>query len=85
MADFQLIEPCSTPEIEFSEDPAYNQITSISLLNNEVSGLPEWIDNTRNLLSPENLKTNEKIHKAATFMLGKPWKNLSEWLDFSRE
>ena len=82
MADFSILEPSKTPEIEFSDDPAYNLITSACLLNEENMGFPEWITGTRAKLTPGQKKANKSICMAFMFMYGKSWSGLHEWISF---
>jgi DNA-binding transcriptional ArsR family regulator len=84
MAEIDLIPPQKAVEVDFSTEPAYNAIASLSLLEwaEELTGLSEWVYCTVESLSPEQRRTNRLVLEDSAVHLGDAsWSSFPAWLD----
>ena len=82
MSDYQIIPPQMAPRVSFSTMPAANALTSLIILNSELSGFDPWVQATREALSPEQLQTNSLVcNAAAAFLGGTDWPSFPAWVD----
>ena len=80
----QIIGIPRTATIIFSLEPAHNVIGSLSLLDmaQDFSGLGEWVYETVESLSPEQLRTNQIVLlDAGAHLGGASWPSFVEWVD----
>jgi DNA-binding transcriptional ArsR family regulator len=62
--------------------PATNALTSLMLLNSDLSGFDPWVLATREAMSPEQLQTNSLVcHAAAAFLGGTDWPSFPAWVE----
>jgi DNA-binding transcriptional ArsR family regulator len=82
MSEFQLIPPQKAPRVSFSPQPAYNGLTSLMLLNADLSGFGRWVQDTREALSVDQLQINGVVcSAAAAFLDGSDWPSFPAWVD----
>jgi DNA-binding transcriptional ArsR family regulator len=82
MSDYELIPPRRAPGVYFSAEPAYNGLTSLMILNADLSGFGQWVQDTVAALSTERLKTNRLVCDAApAFLDGMSWPSFPAWID----
>jgi DNA-binding transcriptional ArsR family regulator len=80
----EIIAPKRTVDLTFSLEPAYNVIGSLSLLEmaEDLSGLGEWVYQTTQALSPEQLRTSQLVlHDAYVHLADASWSSFPEWVD----
>jgi DNA-binding transcriptional ArsR family regulator len=79
--DLSFIPPKET-RIRFSLEPAYNAVCSLSLINEDVSGCDDWVEQTAARLSPEQAKTNEvAVELLYAHLEGKSWPSFLAMVD----
>ncbi len=82
MSAMDLIPPPRQVKISLALEPAYNALTSLYLLNSQLSGFHEWVERTAAALSPEQLRTNAIVCSAAMrYLDSKTWPSFLAWLD----
>ena len=82
MSDYEFIPPQTTPAVTFGPEPAYNALSSLMLLNEDLSGFGHWVQRTAASMSPEQLETNRLVcGPAAAYLDGAPWPSFPAWLD----
>lgn len=82
MSTMDLIPPPRQVKISFALEPAYNALTSLHLLNSELSGFHAWAGRTAAALSPEQLRTNATVCSTAMrYLDSKSWPSFLAWLD----
>jgi hypothetical protein len=81
MSELDFIAPPKQIKVSFELEPAYNALTTLCLLNSELSGFSEWIERTAAALPPDRLQANEMMCSAAMLSLdGKSWPSFLAWL-----
>jgi DNA-binding transcriptional ArsR family regulator len=80
----EIIAHRKTVDVTFSLEPTNNAIGSLSLLDmaEDFSGLSEWVYQTRQVLSPEQLRTNQLVlHDAYAHLVDASWSSFPDWVD----
>ena len=81
MSEMGLIAPPKEVAVTFALEPAYNVLTSLILLNADLSGRSEWVERIAAALSPQQLETNQRVCGSAMAHLnGKAWFSFPAWV-----
>jgi DNA-binding transcriptional ArsR family regulator len=79
--DLSFIPPKET-RIRFSLEPAYNAMCSLSLINEDVSGCDDWVEQTAARLSPEQAQMNEiALQLLYAHLDGRQWPSFLAMID----
>lgn len=83
MADLEFIAPAKTTTVTFELEPAYNVLSSLILLDEQLSGFGEWVNRTASEM-PEDLLTTNKlvVSAAALFLEDRSWPGFLAWVDY---
>lgn len=84
MADFELVAPARETTLSFSLEPAHNAVCDLMLLESDVSGAAEWVEQTRSAMQPDLRQTNRLFFSALNpvkLLEGGPWSGVQEWAD----
>jgi DNA-binding transcriptional ArsR family regulator len=82
MADLEFIAPTKTTTVTFDLAPAYNVLSSLVLLEEQLPGFSDWVRQTASGLSEEVLLTNQLVASAASlFFDHKPWPSFPAFID----
>jgi DNA-binding transcriptional ArsR family regulator len=80
----EIIGPSRTVTVTFSLEPAYNVIGSLSLLDmaEDLSGLGDWVYQTVETSTPEQLRTNQVVlPDSIAHLADASWPSFTEWVD----
>ena len=80
----EIIASQKSVNVTFSLDPANNVIGSLSLLEmaEGFSGLGDWVYQTTDTLTPEQLHTNQLVlHDAYVHVAEGSWSSFPEWIE----
>jgi DNA-binding transcriptional ArsR family regulator len=84
MTTLDVIVPPKTVDVTFSLEPAYNAVTSLSLLDMapNFTGLSDWVYQTADAMSPVALRTNQVVlMDAPVYLADAAWPSFSAWVD----
>jgi ArsR family transcriptional regulator len=82
MRILSLIKAEAGEGITFALEKVYSLQSSLCLIRDSVDGLHPWVNRMREILSEEELRDTHRFCMTNTFLDGKTWESVDDWLDY---